>query len=161
MKNLQLSCLNSSQLVTYNILNDFLSEKRYLQIPLNFKFKSTFCKFRLSILPLRIVTGRWERPKVINTERYCLQCNEFKNYDKYFIRYNIEHLYHYLCETELHFALKCNKHNALRFEFFNDIGSSYFINCKTDAEILFVLCNNPDLTRKFAMYITKCYDNRR
>ncbi len=161
MKTCQLVCLNSPQLKTYNAINDFNVEKIQLQIPLNFKFKSTFCKFKMSTLPLRIVTGRWERPKIVNNERYCLQCSEYIKYDKFFIRQNIDHIYDYICETELHFALKCEKHTVIRNNFFKSINISYFENCNTERELLFVLCNNKALVRKFAMYITNCYDNHK
>ena len=161
MNDCQLACLNSSQLRTFNVINDFNAEKIHLHIPLNFKFKSTFCKFRLSTLPIRIVTGRWERPKIIHNERYCLQCFEYIKYDKFYIRNNIDYLYDYLCETELHFALRCGKHAELRYSFFKSINTTYFVNCSNEKEVLFVLCNNRDLVRKFAMYITTCFDNRK
>ena len=93
MNDCQLACLNSSQLITYNQINNFDTEKIHLMIPLNFRFKSVLSKFRMSTLPIRIVTGRWERPKLKRNERYCLQCNEYRNYDTNYIRYNIDELY--------------------------------------------------------------------
>ena len=128
---------------------------------MNFKFKTTFCKFRLSVLPFRIVTGRWERPKLVNTERYCLQCNEYKKYDKFLLRFNIQNLHNSVCETEIHFALKRSQHANLRSNLFRSIDPSYFLTCKTDVDILYVLCNNPEIIRKFAVFIANCYENRK
>ena len=160
MENCQLSCLNSPQLRTYNEINDFNSEKFHLKIFLNFRHKTVLSKFRMSTLPIRIVTGRWERPKLKSSERYCLQCLKHSIYDKFYLRANIDSLYHDVCETECHFALKCSRHASIRLKYFSNIDKSHFTYCNSDNNIIKMLCNHPDLVRSFAAYLTECYDNR-
>ena len=43
---------------------------------------------------------------------------------------------------------------------FSKLDASYFNHCKTDEDILKMLCNHPNLVKGFAAFLTQCYDNR-
>jgi hypothetical protein len=59
---LENKCKNSPKLRTYNTITEFSSDKSYLSKPLSFVQRKFMAKLRLGVLPIRIETGRYERP---------------------------------------------------------------------------------------------------
>jgi hypothetical protein len=60
---------------TYNLISEFAADKSYLSKPLSFVQRKFLAKLRLGVLPIRIETGRYERPRKTEAERVCKQCS--------------------------------------------------------------------------------------
>ena len=76
----------SSLLDKYRYFKDTLSYETYLDIVPK-SLISYFSRLRMSVLPLRIQTGRYERNNLTRNERYCQCCNSN----------DIEDEYHFIC----------------------------------------------------------------
>ena len=141
MKTFQLQCMNMPILRTYIQINDFEADKQNLYEDLNFKVKKRFASFRLGTLPIRIHSGRFERPRLNEALRICQQClfNEV--------------------ECTVHFSLRCPKHVQLRTEYFCKIGHLSPDSCD-DMDKLKILCNSHLYVKQTALFISSCYDNR-
>jgi hypothetical protein len=93
---------NSSLLYFYKNVKSTFEYEKYLDIlPKGFRFY--FCKLRMSGLPLRIQTGRFNRNLIPRNERYCLCCNNL----------DIEDEYHFICI--------CSFYSELRKKYIKDI----------------------------------------
>ena len=88
LQKLKHQCL-MPKLRTYNLIADFTSPKVYLLKPLSFIQRKFMAKIRLGVLPIRIETGRYERPVKAADQRICQQCSLG------------------LVENEIHFLLEC------------------------------------------------------
>ena len=84
------------KLRTYNLVAEFTSPKAYLEKPLSFLQRKSMAKLRLGVLPIRLETGRYERPKLPADQRLCQQCSLG------------------VPEDEVHFTLECPRHSILR-----------------------------------------------
>ena len=93
------------------------------------------------MLPLRIETGRYERPRREASERTCVQCDVGA------------------IEDETHFLLHCPRHTLLRAELYSEIKNLNFYDL-SDIEKLKFLLNNPDIVKPTAKFISKAFNNR-
>ena len=134
-------CKNSPKLRTYNTITEFSSDKSYLSKPLSFVQRKFMAKLRLGVLPIRIETGRYERPRKEAFERVCKQCNTSE------------------VENEIHFLLKCPRHAQLRTSFLTKIADDQFTSLNVDAKFKFLL-NSPALAKVTAQFIIDAFDNR-
>ena len=89
------SCI-MPKLRTYNLIAEFNSPKAYLMKPLSFLQRKSVAKLRLGVLPIRLETGRYERPILPPELRICQQCNLG------------------VAEDEIHFTLECPRYTILR-----------------------------------------------
>ena len=119
----------------------FHLSKPYLDMPLNFPLKKFYVKCRLGILPIRLHTGRFERPRIPEADRLCVHCKS-KKFD------NI-----------LHFCLICPFNSEERDIMLSQIPYSNFIHL-TDTEKLQILLNDPILVKIVAMFIYKSLEKR-
>ena len=134
-------CQNRPKLRTYVQITDFNVDKPYLGKPLTFFQRRCLARVRLGVLPLRIETGRYERPRKPDVERTCAQCSTGA------------------VEDEVHFLLKCPRHVLFRNQLFACINNDDFLNYQ-DLEKLKFLLNNPDIVKSTAKFIVNAFNNR-
>jgi len=65
--------------------HDFGYENYLDVLPRSLRFY--FCRLRLLVHPLRMQTGRYDRPRIVPKERYCLCCDTR----------DLEDEYHFIC----------------------------------------------------------------
>ena len=140
-KKLESQCKNKPKLRVYNQIANFSDKKIYLSKPLSFIQRKAIAKLRLGVLPIRIETGRYERPKRSALERTCKQCD-----------LNVP-------ENEIHFLLHCPKHVHIRQLFSQKIILEDFFNLN-DVDKLKYLVNHPEIVKSTTQFIINCFDNR-
>ena len=134
-------CMNKPKLRTYKLVSEFAADKSYLYKPLSFVQRKFLAKLRLGVLPLRIETGRYERPKKSEEERKCKQCRDD------------------VTESEIHFLLHCSRHSMLRVQLFSKVEDDSFSDLN-DLDKFKFLVNNPEIAKQTAQYVIDAYDNR-
>jgi len=81
-KNEWLSSLESPVFKLYKECKHVFDCENYLGfLPRSLRFY--FCRLRLSVHPLRMQTGHYDRPRIVPEERYCLCCNTRDLEDEY------------------------------------------------------------------------------
>ena len=97
-------CLDKPKLRNYTQIKDFDHTESYLTIPMSFICRKYLALARLSNLPLRIETARYERPKVEVYQRICqIGCNTLA------------------VEDEGHVIFFCSIYNNLRIDWYNKL----------------------------------------
>ena len=138
---LENQCKKLPKLRTYNLISEFAADKSYLSKPLSFVQRKFLAKLRLGVLPIRIETGRYERPRKTEAERVCKQCRLSSP------------------ECELHFLMQCPRHSQLRATLFSKITDEEFPNM-ADSEKFKFLVNNPAIAKTTSQFINDAFDNR-
>ena len=111
--------------------------------PLSFVQKMFLAKTRLAALPIRLETGRYERPRLLEQERLCPSCKNSES-----------------IENEEHFIFFCEKYHFLRQEWLTKLNkpeSFCELNLSEKFKIIFNESENVKVT---AQYIVNCYDVR-
>ena len=134
-------CLEKTKLRTYVQIKDFNSTENYLTIPMSFICRKHLALTRLSNLPIRIETARYERPRIDANQRLCqIGCNSLA------------------IEDESHVIFFCSMYNNLRIAWyqklktppnFNDLDIFQKLkivlhvaeNVKVTAQFLVDICN--------------------
>ena len=99
-------------------------------------------KLRLEILPLRIESGRYERPHLKACNRVCKQCLLGE------------------VENEEHFMLQCPRHGFRRNLLFSSIANlDNFISMNNFEKIKFLL-NDPDIVKSTSQFIIDSFHSR-
>ena len=96
-------------------------------------------KLRLGILALRIETGRYERPTIVPSERFCKQCMLGE------------------VEDEEHFMLRCPKHNFRRDVLFQSISNLAEFSQMSNVSKLEFLLNNAGIVKQSSQFIIDSY----
>ena len=122
-------------------MSEFSADKSYLSKPLSFIQRKFLTKLRLGVLPIRIETGRYERPRKSEAERICKQCSTSSP------------------ECELHFLIQCPRHTLLRTDFFAKITNETFPNMTDSQKFKFIL-NQPTIAKLSSQFIIDAFDNR-
>ena len=138
---LENQCKRLPKLMTFNKISEFSSDKSYLAKPLSFIQRKFLAKLRLGVLPIRIETGRYERPRKSEAERVCKQCSIGSP------------------ECELHFLIQCPRHTLLRTTFYSKITDETFPNM-TDSEKFKFILNQPTIAKISSQFIIDAFDNR-
>jgi len=85
-KNVWLRSLESPVLKLYKECKHVFGYENYLDVlPISLRFY--FCRLRLSVHPLRMHTGRYDRPRIVPEERCCLCCDTLDLEDEYHFIY--------------------------------------------------------------------------
>ena len=71
---LQMECTQKPKLRTFVKFKDFYSTPSYLTKPLSFIQRKFVAKIRLGCLEIRLETGRWARPRLVEESRICQVC---------------------------------------------------------------------------------------
>ena len=86
---LKQQCLDKPKLRNYVQINDFGCKTPYLTIPMPFIYRKYLALTYLSNLPIRIETGRYERPKIDANLRVCqVGCDSFCIEDEYHVLFS-------------------------------------------------------------------------
>ena len=134
---------NGNKLRTYRLYKQDLQSEPYVTTNLPRAFRRTLASFRCGSLPLRIETGRYQRPPLEVGERICVFCN-------------------LAVEDEAHFLLNCELYSDLRDRMFcsasnHDPGFAGM----TDNEKLKTLMATENLQYVVAKTIHKMFNRRR
>ena len=132
-------CLEKPKLRTYVQIIDFEVKESYLSIPMSFLCRKYLALTRLSNLPIRIETGRYERPQVDAALRYC--------------QVGCENL---VVEDEYHVLFTCSMYNNLRIAWLNKLKMpENFENCLKYEKLKIVLTwpENVKVTAQFLIDI--------
>ena len=135
-------CKNMPKLRTYVKLDDFFCNKEFLFKPLSFIQRKFLTKFRLGVLPIRIETGRYERPRVLEAERTCLVCNDQN-----------------AVENEHHYLLHCSLYNRLRGELFSKVHDVEVLTWDDDQKFKYLTCN-PQIVKSTAQFLISAHNLR-
>ena len=129
MQNMDLKnrCLEKPKLRTYVQIKDFDCNESYLTIPMSFICRKHLALTRLSNLPIRIETSRYERPRVDANMRFCqIGCNSIA------------------IEDECHVLFYCSMYNNIRIEWYRRlIKPVNFCNLENTQKLKIVL-NAPE-----------------
>ena len=73
---LKICCESMPKLRTFNTFRIFGTTPSYINMPLSFIQRKYLAQLRLSSLPIRLETGRYERPKLPEHARFCQACSD-------------------------------------------------------------------------------------
>ena len=73
---LKIGCESMPKLRTFNTFRIFGTTPSYINMPLSFIQRKYLAQLRLSSLPIRLETGRYERPKLPEHARFCQACSD-------------------------------------------------------------------------------------
>ena len=132
---LHAEALRSPKLRTYINISGEAIPRTYLTKPLSFIQRRFMAKLRLGILPLRIESGRYERPKLVSNQRFCQQCMLGE------------------VEDEEHFMLVCPKHRFRRDKLLSSIENLTDFNEMSNSAKLNFLLNDNDIVKASSQYI--------
>jgi hypothetical protein len=94
---LKAMCQNKPKLRTFITFKDFGTTPNYILMPLSFIQRKFMAKLRLSSLPIRLETGRYERPRLPEQARLCKVCADGNS-----------------VENESHFVFCCTSYCDIR-----------------------------------------------
>ena len=123
------------------LFKDFENLPPHVGKPLSFIERRSISKLRLGILPLRIETSRYLRPKLPENERVCY-CNSGE------------------VESEYYVLFQCSMYKDLRRSWLKNIRIPENFNDLTKAEKLKIVLNDPENVRITAKYIVSVMDLR-
>ena len=134
--------LNAAKLRTYVHVSGNSTSKTYLGKPLSHIQRKYMAKLRLGILPLRLESGRYERPQLNASNRVCKQCLLGE------------------VENEEHFMLKCPKHSFRRNLLFSSIKNLDIFTSMNNLDKLKFLLNDPDIVKSSSQFIIDSFHSR-
>ena len=139
-----------SKLRTFLTFKNFLSVPSYLTKPLTFVQKRIMAKIRLGSLALRIETGRYSRPRLLENERTCQVCR----LDTEQIEFIGE------VESEIHFIFNCNRYSDIRLIWLNRLSLPVDFNFLNVYQKLDLVLNHPENVKATAQFLLNAYDAR-
>ena len=133
---LKRQCLDKPKLRNYVHIKDFYVPSSYLTIPMPFVARKFLALTRLSNLPIRIETARYERPKIDANLRFCqVGCGGLSVGD------------------EFHILFSCNMYNHLRFSWLNKIKKPENFLGMQPIEKLKVVLDSPENVKVTAQFL--------
>ena len=140
---LQLKCNLMPKLRTFTKFMEYGKTPAYLLKPLSFVQKMFLAKTRLAALPLRLETGRYERPRLLEQERLCPSCGSKQE-----------------VENEEHFIFFCPNYHFLRQKWLTELDKPpNFFELITNDKFKLIF-NKPENVKITAQYIVNCSDIR-
>ena len=136
-------CLEKPKLRTFNSFKDFGSTPSYITMPLTFIQRKFLAQFRLSSLPIRLETGRYERPRLPEQARLCQVCSDGVS-----------------IENEEHFAFFCASYHNIRQVWLAKMKVPLNFIQLPIPEKLKITCNEPENVRLTAQFIIDAYNIR-
>ena len=136
-------CLEKPKLRTYVTFNDFGVTPSYITKPMSFLLRKFVALTRLSNLSIRLETGRFERPRLIEQHRLCLACQDGVS-----------------VEDEFHFIFKCVIYTELRKSWLSKIVTPENFNELVSKEKLKIVLNEAGNVKLTAQYIVDAYNLR-
>ena len=147
---LELQCLNMPKLRTFITFKDFHSVPSYLTKPLNFLQRRFMAKIRLGCLALRIETGRYSRPRLIESDRICQVCKKENGQSEFIGR----------IESEIHFIFQCNRYSAIRQIWLSQLTVPLDFNLLSVYQKLDIVLNHHENVKLTSQFLINAYDVR-
>ena len=141
---LQMECTQKPKLRTFVKFKDFYSTPSYLTKPLSFIQRKFVAKIRLGCLEIRLETGRWARPRLVEESRICQVC---ENLDQDI-------------EDEFHFTFECLKYQPERQKWFEKLVIPDNFQTLTKTEKLGIVLNHPCNVKLTSQYLINIFDIR-
>ena len=138
---LKTECESKPKLRTFMLFKDFENLPPHVGKPLSFVERRFISKLRLGILPLRLETARYLKPKLPEHERICY-CNSGEVESEYYV------LFH------------CPMYNDLRRQWLRKLCIPENFNELTKVEKLKMVLNKSENVRHTAQYIVSVMDLR-
>ena len=146
-------CFDKPKLRTFIRFKNFEDPPAYTTKFLTFHQRRAMAKLRLGCLPLRIETGRYSRPRLDESERFCLLCKPAENIIE------VEET-QYPVEDEIHLLFHCSAYNKLRKQWYEDMALPVsFSDIEVDQKLRMVL-NNSEYVKRTSQFILNCMDLR-
>ena len=115
-----------------------------------------YCKktsqLRLGVLPLRVVTDRYQRVKIAACERYCKQ-PKCSNND---VTAGVKT---FEVENEFHFLVKCKQYDQLHIVLFSHLSCPEFDQLNDQNKFCYLLTRK-HVARLVGQFIVDAFDNR-
>ena len=140
---LRMKCNEKPKLRTFVTFKDFGPTPMYLLKPISFVQKKFIAQLRLSALPIRIETGRFERPRLAVLERLCPSCDDGQS-----------------IENEEHFIFYCSKYSDLRQKWIDQLQKSDKFSDLETSEKFRIIFDKPENIKSSAQYIINIFDLR-
>jgi hypothetical protein len=140
-----------NKLRTYSMFKQELVFEPYLEAVKDERKRVLLTKFRVGIAPLRIETGRYERPRTDASVRVCMCCGS-------------------AVENEMHFMMECVQYSSRRIAFLQQV--RLYASCDTSINmpsedtvdqqmfIFFMTCTSPLVCRALADFIWDAFKIR-
>ena len=133
------------KLRTFKLFKEEYKFENYLLCSRNLNYTQALFRFRISSHNLRIETGRYTRPKTLESDRICIYCNA------------------QVVESECHFLLDCDLHRIERIDLLNTIHEhSLDLSRLTKNEKFIELMSNKEkpITNALGKFIYNCLKKR-
>ena len=140
---LRMKCNEKPKLRTFVTFKDFGPTPMYLLKPISFVQKKFIAQLRLSALPIRIETGRFERPRLAVLERLCPSCDDGQS-----------------IENEEHFIFYCSKYSDLRQKWIDQLQKSDEFSDLETSEKFRIIFDKPENIKSSAQFIINIFDLR-
>ena len=148
--NLEIECLNKPKLRTFITFKKFHEPPAYVGKPLSFFQRRVLAKCRLGCLSIRLETGRYSRPRLLENERTCQVCvNNVNDY---------EHANE--VESEIHLLFNCNRYDDLRKSWLENLTLSIDYRLLNFYEKLDLVLNHPENVKLTAQFLINALDLR-
>ena len=148
---LELECLNKPKLRTFITFKKFHEMPAYLKRTLSFAQRKIMAKLRLGCLPIRLETGRYSRPRLLENERICQVCYQSNVTSNPYIG-EVEH--------EVHFLFNCNRYEDLRKLWLEKLTLTPDFCLLNVFQKLDIVLNHPENVKITAQYLINAYDLR-
>lgn len=149
---LQEECLLKPKLRTFLMFKDFDVPPVYVGKPLSHQERRILARTRLGCLPLRIETGRYCRPRLIEEERTCLVC---KSEQLIQVEPNQNPI-----ENETHFLFSCSAYSAERNQWLSQMKLQENFQQLPEADKLKTVLNEGSNLKATSQFILKALNIR-
>ena len=148
---LELESINKPKLRTFITFKDFETVPAYITKPLSFIQRKVLAKCRLGCLPIRLETGRFCRPFLLEKERTCQVCLE---------NGLIDYQYKNEIESEIHLIFNCNRYDYIRCKWFEKLTLPPDYILLNKHEMLKIVLNGANNVKFTAQFIIEAMDIR-
>ena len=141
-------CESKDKLRTFVTFKDFDSLPCHVSKPVSFVKRRFISKLRTGCLPIRIETGRFSRPRLLEHDRICLAC--INNVDPSIVQTP-------KIENEFHFLFICNRYESIRNTLFSKLQLPDDFEILPDFEKLKAVLNEEKNVSLTAQFIVDAY----
>jgi hypothetical protein len=136
-------CQEKPKLRTFNSFKDFGPTPCYINMPLSFIQRKFLAQLRLSSLPIRLETGRYERPRLPEQARLCQICSDGVS-----------------VENEEHFIFICTCFHDIRQVWLTKLKIPQNFSQLPISDKLKLTCNEPENVKITAQFVIDAYNLR-
>ena len=136
-----INCNDKPKLRTFVTFKNFNIISPHMTKPLSFIERKMISKLRLGILPLHIETGRFSRPILPESQRFCY-CGSQE------------------IESEAHLLFQCSRYDNLRQVWLNSLHIPENFNDLSQQEKFDLVLNRPENIKQTAKFVVSAMDLR-